>query len=175
MDEKFRNLKDEAQAEIFRLNAQLIQIDKTLSDLEEKAHFIQKNALTKIANDLKDYLENKKVCEINDLQKKTGMVYFGTNYNNHADIDNADLTSWSIKSPDSSVMYSLNYNWDNDETILKLIDTWNWWHDYLTHKMDSFDGAYGVYQMIETMARSRDTIHGTIMKLSQITIKIGEI
>ena len=175
MDEKFKSLKEESEQEVLKLRTQLMQIDSTIEELEKKANFIRKEALNKIAKRLIEYLENKKLYEINDSQKKTGMVYFGTNYNNHADIDNADLTSWSIKAPDSSVMYSLNYNWDQDKTILKFIESWDWWHDYLIHRMDNFDGTYGIYQMMETMVRARNSIHGSILKYSQMETKLEEL
>jgi len=174
-NEKFKEILEESKSEIMKLKAQLIQIDSTIEALEKKAEFIENDILKKIANDLKDYLENKKSYEINDLTKKTGTVYFGTNYNDLIDIDNANLSAWEIKAADSSLLYSIKHNWDNDEKISKYMELWDWWHDYLIHRMDNFDGKYGIYQMIETMTRARNSIYGSILKYSQIESKIGEI
>ena len=162
--EILQGLIDDSDEQVENLQGQIDQIDSLIDNLEETANALERGVKDVDATALVAYLDATKIEDIRPLSFGGDLfTSYGPNYNV------SNITDWQIIDATTFlVLYSYQgVNWDNDSTINRHVDSWDWAQDYLYHPLTTFDGTYGIYPNIATLENAKSTLEGTKQKISE--------
>jgi len=111
-----------------------------------------RDGLCAVAEDqLRDYLENTKLAEVGG-----DTVVYGSDFGTIS-FSNGGITDWHIDSTAVPIYAYLGVGWDNDETIINLIEDYAFGNDYITRPLT--DGAtYGYNPNISSLNDAQDIL-----------------
>ena len=161
-----KEMMNNANDEIENIESALEQMDEQILILDEQIDAVENGMCVQAKNQLIDYLENVKL-----LLFPLGTLTYGSNFG-IIDYETGGITDFEITEmdetaipPESVVVYEYEgTGWDNDQTIIKLINDYNFGNDYLTRPLDS-GATYGLKPNRNNLGQAKTLLQNNANKI----------
>jgi hypothetical protein len=165
-----REMINNAPAQVDDIDSSIAQIEEQIDDLDEQIIGVQDGLCAVAASDLEDYLEGPKRLDLESLYGTPLTIPFYVTYGvNYGTINysSGGITEFTVLDASNTIQYEyLGTNWDDDPTILKLIEDYAFGNDYLTRPLTS-GATYGLIPAKTNYEMARDLLQENSDKVDE--------